>query len=561
MLQVLQSQKRCEVRFGDWNREQANKNIQDGISLCQTAEGALNEVQDMIHRIEELSVQAANGVNTLEDRQAIQEEINQLLSEIDRIGEHTEFNSKKIFRPDKVTTTIVENDTPIPAVRIQGFNRVNISNEKVAYMPFRGYKKNYQYQLHADEEGLWMTSRKLASMTEENVHSKISWGELGLSKWGEANDSPGDKICTYRDQYSGLEMKFTVANASDKEAVINGLNGVYIDADFDIPARLNFSGYNHDGEHIIADMYGSIQMNGSALYEIGVNFDNPYGLIDSDRPLLNSASEYRIILKNTGSGAGFTSHTTNEMVKQSVKNNSNRYINGEIGSLVTDSMTFYHHGGSTIEIFYTYDLSYFDSLTDENGIPRPATQDDIDYFASRVDANLNNWYVIQLYGDGPASVSFTAKEKGLEEGNMNNKTVTYSYDEDGQEFHIQTGSEAGQWVRLHFASMNSSLLGIGDLSVLTDEAAKLGISASQKASVEISKMRGAIGAYQNRLEHSGNIAKNTAENTRSSESRIRDLDIESELVSYYRENILMEASQAMLSHAVKNKENILNLLR
>ena len=90
-----------------------------------------------------------------------------------------------------MTTTIVENDTPIPAVRIQGFNRVNISNEKVAYMPFRGYKKNYQYQLHADEEGLWMTSRKLASMTEENVHSKISWGELGLSKWGEANESPG----------------------------------------------------------------------------------------------------------------------------------------------------------------------------------------------------------------------------------------------------------------------------------------------------------------------------------------------------------------------------------
>ena len=53
---------------------------------------------------------------------------------------------------------------------------------------------------------------------------------------------------------------------------------------------------------------------------------------------------------------------------------------------------------------------------------------------------------------------------------MNNKTVTYSYDEDGQEFHIQTGSEAGQ-CSIAFASMNSSLLGTGDLSVLTDEAA------------------------------------------------------------------------------------------
>ena len=59
------------------------ENTQDGVSLCQVADGALAEVQDMLHRITELSVKAANGTNSESDRQAIQKEINQILSEVD----------------------------------------------------------------------------------------------------------------------------------------------------------------------------------------------------------------------------------------------------------------------------------------------------------------------------------------------------------------------------------------------------------------------------------------------------------------------------------------------
>ena len=73
------------------------ENTQAGVSLCQVADGALAEVHDMLQRMSELSVQAVNGTNSHLDRQAIQEEINQLLIEIDRIGETTSFNDKKIF--------------------------------------------------------------------------------------------------------------------------------------------------------------------------------------------------------------------------------------------------------------------------------------------------------------------------------------------------------------------------------------------------------------------------------------------------------------------------------
>ena len=69
--------------------DQGSRNVQDGISLLQVADGALNEVHDMLHRMNELSIQAANDTNNIEDREAIQQEIDQLSLEIDRISDTT----------------------------------------------------------------------------------------------------------------------------------------------------------------------------------------------------------------------------------------------------------------------------------------------------------------------------------------------------------------------------------------------------------------------------------------------------------------------------------------
>lgn len=77
--------------------DQANKNSSDGISVVQTAESALSETESILQRINELAVQAANGTNSLSDRQAIQLEINQLTDEIDRISASTEFNTMPLL--------------------------------------------------------------------------------------------------------------------------------------------------------------------------------------------------------------------------------------------------------------------------------------------------------------------------------------------------------------------------------------------------------------------------------------------------------------------------------
>ncbi|MGG3269686.1 flagellar hook-associated protein FlgL [Priestia aryabhattai] len=94
---AISEKMRSQVRGLD----QASKNAQDGISMIQTAEGALNETHDILQRMRELSVQASNDTNTSDDRNEIQKEMNQLTSEVSRIGNTTEFNTQKLLNGNK----------------------------------------------------------------------------------------------------------------------------------------------------------------------------------------------------------------------------------------------------------------------------------------------------------------------------------------------------------------------------------------------------------------------------------------------------------------------------
>ena len=85
--------------------DQASTNAQDGVSAVQTAEGALTEVHSMLQRMNELAVQSANGTNAQSDRQAIQDEIDQLATEIDRVSETTKFNEIYLLKGDTKTAS------------------------------------------------------------------------------------------------------------------------------------------------------------------------------------------------------------------------------------------------------------------------------------------------------------------------------------------------------------------------------------------------------------------------------------------------------------------------
>ncbi|MDR1874665.1 MAG: flagellin, partial [Synergistaceae bacterium] len=110
---AISEKMRAQVRGLD----RAVANSQDGISMIQTAEGALNEVHSILQRMRELSVQAANDTLTQQDRGYIQDEVNQLREEITRIGNTTQFNKKKLldgsaaalWSSDKMTTRAIIN--------------------------------------------------------------------------------------------------------------------------------------------------------------------------------------------------------------------------------------------------------------------------------------------------------------------------------------------------------------------------------------------------------------------------------------------------------------------
>lgn len=207
---------------------QGARNTQDGISLLQVADGALNEVHDMLHRMSELSIQAANDTNTSSDRAAIQQEIDQIVSEIDRIGNDTEFNTRKLFKGqpvgtdetgrkyrieyETITTTYTETvedvntyTETVPAH--YGVSSVNASGQLTD-------SSNNRFLLTADETGLHINS--------------------DLYKWSEIYSSGGDTLSSlgqfqsYNIAYNGSTITINTADCADIKSLINSLDGVEI---------------------------------------------------------------------------------------------------------------------------------------------------------------------------------------------------------------------------------------------------------------------------------------------------------------------------------------------
>jgi flagellin len=110
---------------------QAVRNAQDGISLIQTAEGALNETHSILNRMRDLAVQAANDTNTADDRKAIQGEIDQLLDEVDRIAGNTEFNTQKLFGEYEIKT-VEGTDAAVPTPLTVNFQIGANANQNIS---------------------------------------------------------------------------------------------------------------------------------------------------------------------------------------------------------------------------------------------------------------------------------------------------------------------------------------------------------------------------------------------------------------------------------------------
>lgn len=141
---------------------QASSNAQDGISAVQTAEGALNEVQDMLQRMNELAVKAANGTNSEDDRNYIQDEVNQLIKEIDRVSTTTKFNETYLLKGDDTTKATVTDTTVAEAQEgatdkaqkytIDFSNKITAPAEGKSDVSFKVGSKTYSITVEAGDD-------------------------------------------------------------------------------------------------------------------------------------------------------------------------------------------------------------------------------------------------------------------------------------------------------------------------------------------------------------------------------------------------------------------------
>ncbi|MEN6470370.1 MAG: flagellin [Clostridiaceae bacterium] len=152
----------------------------------------------------------------------------------------------------------------------------------------------------------------------------------------------------------------------------------------------------------------------------------------------------------------------------------------------------------------------------------------------------------------------TALDNTLFGTGNHNATITVTAD---HSMTIQTGADKGEELKVGIGSMTAETLNIKDATIETREHASDAIDTVNKAINDVSTQRAKLGAYQNRLQHKINNLDTSAENLQAAESRIRDLDMAKEMTNYTKNNILVQASTAMLAQANAAPQGVLQLLQ
>jgi len=125
---------------------------------------------------------------------------------------------------------------------------------------------------------------------------------------------------------------------------------------------------------------------------------------------------------------------------------------------------------------------------------------------------------------------------------------------------LQVGSHSQNNIKISISAMSATGIGVNNLQVSTEATADAAISTISKAIASVSKQRSALGAIQNRLDHTIANLDNVVENTTAAESAIRDTDMATEMVNYSKNNILAQAGQSMLAQANQSNQGVLSLL-
>ena len=494
---------------------QASSNAEDGISSVQTAEGALAEVTDMLQRMNELAVQAANGTNSTTDRGYIQDEIDQLVTEIDRVAETTKFNETYLLKGDESAATKKTYTANYATTYTKNLG-TNSANNKVVYkVDYKGESNLYIVNTSSIQKG------GISSPVSADVIKK---GDDVTKYLDTAKKTNNGKISA-----TAGDFKYAADYAVFKNATLPAAT------DFDYSdGKLIDKGSDADAYILDTDTNSIIKVaKGESLtnyVDVELKAD---GTVDS----IAMKDRYRLVKEATvgDTGAQIGAGATN---------------NNVVGTVVGTTAADYQLNESMKKL-YDADGQEVSGIAlnkyfDENGKYTGGLYADSQATKTITTDGANNTekigdYITKNYADYTADLSFTL-HVGADSARTNKITAT-----------IQSMSAAA----LGINKLKSTEVGIVDES---GDNATDAIDVIADALQKVSTQRSALGAVQNRLEHTIKNLDNIVENTQSAESAIRDTDMATEMVKYSNANILSQAGQSMLAQANQANQGVLSLL-
>lgn len=478
----------------------ASANTTDGISIVQTIDGAMGETTEIIQRINELCVQAANGLNSESDLEAIQMEIGSLKDEINRIAADTEFNGKTLLdgsldRRTYVTSAVIDNtgnvteqiesiydevDNVVVSDEVQaGDYTVKVEQtQKRAEYATKNKAKNQADPVTKEQEGVIEINgaevKIKEGMTAEEVYEAIrdaaEQGKVNVFayQYDAANDPPAI-------------TEDTLDTQGYKETPYKGFGDslVFLSEDSGSNAELNITCTDEDLANLLGLEYTPAEKD-----EEGKDVYKPKTYVGEDA---------KVTLER-GDGSLFTEQAT---VKAS-------------GNQIT--------------------------ITDRNGFEMNFKLENV--LQSRIKAHTDD------AGNGLgtyAEVDIHVTDMGT--------------------LQLQVGANEDQEIDVRVPKITTKTLYIDDLDVTKEDGGTEGIRQIDKALTIVSAARAKMGAYQNRLEYTQSSLNATIEDMTTAISRLSDVDMAEEMTTYTNANVLDQASISVLTQANDLPQQVLSLLQ
>lgn len=548
--------------------QEANRSANDGLSALNTADGAMAEMHDILQRMNELAIQSANGTNADSDRTMIQNEIDQLVNELDRIANTTQYNAQNLLDGSFAYKAYTSIDNTKVMSCTEGVSTGTYIIGQLKYYHYDELTTRYK----TEETKIKDTDGKLVNVTYASSEVKIT--ETERIEVDNNNNILNDSLIT------SSSLGDYATNITQAKPFPEGSKVSVKDDKIVISAQGNFE------------------------IKISVNDRTPLGTVTttSTPSSAGSAGVDSIVKKydNTTIAGGTVVTTTSYSTVKTYHNiavkgpNGKRYNIGELNFFNNTDSKGNPISGQEIYTDFRGDSGrgLKDDFADFFKEQNPQCVIDIDSVAwdeasgtfeiaytatdSRTGAKTQHTGQFSLYQDTNDYGDVMATQKGLNDYLYSEKQITRTEYVIGNNdpndclkldvtgmgpMEVQVGANEGQYMTLDIPALNAVNLGVDNLDLTTMESARLSIDVIGDAINELSSVRAKIGAYSNRLEHTITNLDTTEENITASYSRIMDVDMATEMTEYSTVQVLVQASTSMLAQANERPQQVLQLIQ